>query len=164
MAERARGYRWRNFDEPAPDGSGRSWGSVVATKHGAFASDVDAEAATFAEHAIEKATYLNTPAFVASVHAWARSEVRVRRLSDWLDKHGLLDADGAPRPALNALQREETRAESLRAKLGLDPTSRARLMASLAVSRPDDALEALRAEGREIRQRRAAELEESTDE
>ncbi len=76
-------------------------------------------------------------AYSPAVQAWARAEARVRLLAAFLDEHGALDAEGKPRPALEALYRHERLALDQRSRLGLDPLARARLGRDVAASRLD---------------------------
>ena len=63
-------------------------------------------------------------------------------VDDWLDQQatdampGELDSKGEPRGAAALSVRLHGRAESLRARLGIDPTAMARLLASFAVGVP----------------------------
>lgn len=114
----ARGYSWATA-EP---------GNTIALKHGAWSPrKVEPLAAELVEQVALNASWLrdyDRPA----VWAWARTEARVQLLSEWLaDRGGDLDDEGAVRPAAALLDRLEARAESLRARLGFDPLSRARL-------------------------------------
>lgn len=123
----ARNYTWPPF-EPA---------NTAAEKHGAYSPRrVDPLAATL----IEQVTDLDwlRPCDRPSLWAWARTEARVQLLHEFLlDRGGDLDDDGSVRPAAELLTRLERHAESLRARLGLDPLSRARLGRDVAASQVD---------------------------
>lgn len=103
-------------------------GEQLALKHGAFSpAVVDPVARDLAVMVLEQVTYLNDPSYDAAVRAWSRAEAQVLVLSAYIDKHGALDDDGVPRPALSALKDFENRAARERTRLGLDPLSRAQL-------------------------------------
>lgn len=103
-------------------------GEQLALKHGAFTpSVVDPVARDLAVMVREQVTYLNDPSYDAAVRAWSRAEAQVLVLTAYIDKHGALDDDGVPRPALSALKDFENRAARERTRLGLDPLSRAQL-------------------------------------
>lgn len=84
--------------------------------------------------AVEDAPYLDQPKYRATVMAWAREEARVRLLSDYIERVGLVDDQGHVVAAEGALHRAETRASNLRSALGLTPMSRARLGRDVAQS------------------------------
>jgi hypothetical protein len=81
--------------------------------------------------------YLKDPAYQPAIRAWARVESSLERLDAYLSDVGLLDDEGPPRPATRLQDRMETRSESLRARLGLDPLSRARLGRDVAGAQID---------------------------
>jgi hypothetical protein len=89
--------------------------------------------------------------------AWRRAEARVVRLTEWLEEHGLEDADGNLRePAIGLLMRAERAAAMQRDALGLTPTARARLLRdqTAAAVNGTSALERLAARGAaQVRQR-----------
>ena len=102
-------------------------GNVVALKHGAWSPrKVEPLAAELVERVTSGVAWLRNVDRPA-VWAWARTEARVQLLSEWLADRGDLDDAGDVRPAADLLTRLEARAESLRARLGFDPLSRARL-------------------------------------
>jgi hypothetical protein len=103
-------------------------GNNAALRHGAWSPRrVEPLAAEYVETAVERANWLRD-CDVPAVWAWARTEARVQLLSEWLaDRGGDLDDEGGVRPAAALFDRLEARAESLRARLGFDPLSRARL-------------------------------------
>lgn len=79
-------------------------------------------------------SYLADVTYRATLHAWARTEARIQLVHEWLmDRGSEVDKDGEALGASNLLNQLEARAESLRARLGLDPLSRARLGRDLAV-------------------------------
>jgi hypothetical protein len=118
MGEPARGYSWEPFRP----------GNTVALRHGAWSPrKVEPLAAEYVETVAGSANWLRD-CDAPAVWAWARTEARVQLLSEWLaDRGGDLDDEGTVRPAAALLDRLEARAESLRARLGFDPLSRARL-------------------------------------
>jgi hypothetical protein len=65
---------------------------------------------------------------------------------------------------LDQLNRHESRASALRTKLGLDPAGYAKIAKDVVFTGPvlDDALERAAAKGREIMERREAELRTAT--
>jgi len=142
----ARGYTWPTATS----------GNTIAEKHGARSERRWRPLAEqLAAEALAAAPWLTRPAFRWSVQAWATAEARARLVDDWLDAQataempGELDAGGEPRAASALSVRLHARAESLRARLGIDPTAMARLLASFTVGLPggEDVLAALRAEG-----------------
>ena len=109
--------------------------------------------------ALTEAPWLGRPAFRYSVEAWAAVEAQSYLVNQWLDEHGLLDAKGRPHPATAYADRLHARASKLRSQLGLDPVVFARLLATFAgVAGGEDALEALKAEGRKLIEARAPAL------
>jgi hypothetical protein len=106
--------------------------------------------------------HVREPVFAASVEAWARAEATVRLIWAWLAERDLMTGltelttstedeerreGGVRRKAaarhigsvLEALRKYETLALNLRSKLGLDPSSAARLGRDLAERRYLDA-------------------------
>lgn len=122
----------------------------LATTHGATSpARVGDRAEQIAEQAAAAVHFLAAPDFAPALRAWARAEASLELLAEWIDAHGLLDAEGNPRSAVTTLLRFESLAAKHRARLGLDPSSRARLereLADAASARFD--LEALIDEGR----------------
>jgi hypothetical protein len=93
-------------------------------------------------------------AFTPTVAAWARVEAQIMLVLDYLDKAGPLDSDGTPRPATDLLDRLERNASNLRASLGLDPASLAKLLRDVGVVAGvvgGDGLAQLTEQGRRIR-------------
>lgn len=118
----ARNYSWPPF-EP---------GNFAGERHGANSErrwrPLAAELVT--DLAVQ-APWVRRGAFAASVAAWARCEAQLRLIGDYLDRQGLLDGDGVPRPALAAQLRLESQAMNLRARLGLDPSALVRLLGAV---------------------------------
>lgn len=82
--------------------------------------------------------YLADPTYRLAVFAWARIEARIQLVSEWLwDRGSELDDGGEPLGATKLLDRLEGRGEALRARLGLDPLSRARLGRDVVASSVD---------------------------
>ncbi len=144
------GYKWDQFKE----------GNEANLRHGADSERrIRPLADRLAADAVEQAPWLVRPAFAASLAAWARAEARALLIDEYLDRHGLLDADGVPRPAATYADRLEVRAAALRGQLGLDPMSFAKLLATFSgTPGAADVLEALTAEGREVMTARAERL------
>jgi hypothetical protein len=148
----------------APSGTWQPFrrANTAAVTHGATSRNPDSPAGwgplarQLSAELVDVAPWTSQPAFAASVAAWARVEAQLQLLDAWLGERGLLDGEGNPRPAVNLLNQFEKRAESLRARLGLDPASWAKLLASLSAGEggADDELEHLRAVGRRIIQAR----------
>lgn len=114
-----RGYSWAPLQP----------GHTLTLRHGAYSPrKVDPLARELVEQVAGDLDYLAAdPSYRPALWAWARAEARVQLLSEYIDEHGPLEADGTPRPALDALHRFERLASEARARLGLDPLSRARL-------------------------------------
>ena len=113
-------------------------GNQLGTTHGAFsAARVDPVASDLIDAAIEAVPYLGEGAFRPALEAWARAEARARLLASWLDEHGLLDAKGRPRHAAQFAVTVERQAAEARARLGLDPASRAKLERDVSAARFD---------------------------
>lgn len=124
----ARGYSWPPFQP----------GHTLTMRHGAYSPRrVDPLATTLVEAVMEATPYLGEASYAPALWAWARAEARVQLLTEWLDDHGLLDDDGRPRGAADLLVRCERLAAESRARLGLDPLSRARLGRDVTAARVD---------------------------
>ena len=124
----ARGYSWPTATP----------GNEIALKHGAYsAARVDPVAAELVETAKSAVAYLAAPEFEAALQAWGRAEARARLLAGWISENGLLDAKGKPRHAATFLVTCERQAAEARARLGLDPTSRAKLERDVAHAKFD---------------------------
>ncbi|MGQ0479705.1 MAG: hypothetical protein ACT4O0_01540 [Pseudonocardia sp.] len=152
----ARGYSWPPF-EP---------GNEVAVTHGAWSPRrVDPLATELVDTLLADpdVSFLRAPAYRTALWAWGRAEAQVQLLTEYiadnggiaeaLAEHGSEESDethdgGRSRrvsrsrrvgSALAALDRAEARAASLRARLGLDPLSRARLGRDVAAAQVDGA-------------------------
>jgi hypothetical protein len=113
-------------------------GNAASRTHGAYMDrNVDPVARQLVEQVVELVHYLSEPSYEPAVWAWARAEARVLILAEWLDKHGPLDENGVPRPALAALLQFEKLAVTHRTRLGLDPRSRAELGRDVAAQHLD---------------------------
>ncbi len=108
-------------------------GNRVALRHGAVSPrTISPVAEALADEVVAVAPWLGRPAFAAAVKAWSWSEAQCVLLRQWLDEHGVVDDEGNPRPAAAFLAKVEGRAANLRARLGLDPTALANLLATLS--------------------------------
>jgi hypothetical protein len=138
VAGRAKG---RGRGGPAKGaGTPAAAGNVLALVHGATSRRVvDPIAAELVAEVLAdpSTTYLDQPRYTAALRSWSRCEARVLLLAAALDRRGLEDADGNPSPWLAALERAEGAAERARSRLGLDPTSFARLAHDVAAARVD---------------------------
>lgn len=85
-------------------------------------------------------SYLSDPSYQQAIKAWARCEARLSLLEAWFDERGLLTEEGDPRPGVAMLIQLESSALKLRARLGLDPVSRASLTKSLTGAARDTSL------------------------
>ncbi|MGD0747726.1 MAG: hypothetical protein ABSB68_07940 [Acidimicrobiales bacterium] len=143
-----RGYSWPPFQP----------GNEKATTHGAFSERRWRPLAEqLATEAMAEAEWLTRPAFRWAVEAWAAAEAKASLVDLWLDEHGLLDGDGNPHAANALADRLHGRAITLRGQLGLDPVAFAKLLATFAaVPGGEDALEALKAEGRRLIEARSS--------
>ena len=126
--------------------------------------------------------YLNEPKFAHSVEQWAQAEAMVSLIRTWLDGMPLDEAlseitsadedESRPHPggvrrtlrqrkrmpAVEALAKWMTKAQSLRRDLGLTPAAYVGLAKDLALTAKahEDAIERLGRQGQEIRERREA--------
>jgi hypothetical protein len=145
-----RGYSWAPF---AP-------GNTVTLQHGAYSPRTWKPLADqIAAELPDVAPWCCRPAYGSAVAAWSRTEAQIVLLMGWLDEHGPLDDEGVPRPATGLLATLERQAQSLRAELGLTPLALAKLLGALTsapAGTDDQALERLRAEGRQLVEARAA--------
>lgn len=142
MGEPARGYSWEPF-QPGHEKSMRH-GARSERRWRPLADELEAEA-------VQHAPWLSRPSFRAALRSWAKAEAQATLVADWLDEHGLLDVDGEPRPASTYALRLEASAQARRERLGLDPMSFAKLLATFSgTAGADDVLERLRAEGAAI--------------
>lgn len=67
--------------------------------------------------------------------AWSRTEAQVQMLMVWIDRHGHAAALAKNGLLLEQLRKWEVTAASQRARLGLDPLSRAKILRDLAATR-----------------------------
>jgi hypothetical protein len=143
----ARGYSW----EPFPVGN------EVRLRHGARSERrVDPVAAELVE-----ALLVDRPdlaAYPEAVWGWARAETRCLLFADWHAQVGYLDEAGNVRGG-GHVAAAENQAARLRERLGLDPVSDAALKKSQAeVLQLAADLEGIRERGRQVLERRRAEL------
>ena len=135
-------------------------GNSLARTHGAFSTEiVDPVAAELVETVLvdPAVSYLTEPRFRAELNAWARAEAMVILIRDWLAaRGGLFEDDGSERAAVRTLDRAESRSQSGRDRLGLNPAAAARLGRDVAAAQAAQvtALERLRADGRAIAEAR----------
>jgi hypothetical protein len=137
----ARGYRWASF-EP---------------QHGARSDrHVDPLAAELVEALLERRPDLVD--FPEATWAWARAEGRCLLFERWHVEHGFLGPDGEVKGG-RKVREYEVLAANLRARLGLDPLADLQLQKGRAevVSLVAD-LEGIRERGRQVLERRRAEL------
>lgn len=124
-------------------------GNTVALQHGAFSPRfVDPLAAELVGMVLEdpQVGYLTAPAYRPALWAWARAEAQAQLLVEYLARAGQESGDGVGdldldrvRTAYLLLHRAESRADRSRARLGLDPLSRARLGKDVAQAKAADA-------------------------
>lgn len=149
-----RGYSWA----PAEPGN------TLAVQHGSRSPRmVDPIAAEIAEQllSLDSVAYLRAPEYAPAVLAWARVEAQIELLTAFITEQGgveqmltahgedITDEHGEPgalrrvtrsrriQSAWSALDKTEARAATLRARLGLDPLSRARLGRDVAATKVD---------------------------
>ncbi len=147
MTRPARDYKWADA-EP---------GNTLALKHGAYSTRVVEPRA----RAILAHVTVTAPAWLelvdsAALDAWATAEARCAVLREWCDEHGLIDSKGKATHAADLLLRSERLAADLRARLGFDPLSRARLGrdSAIAVAAAESAVSRVAEVGRAIRKAR----------
>lgn len=121
-------------------------GNELAITHGAWSPrKVDPLAQDLVERVLTDSSlgYLKAPAFRPALFAWGRAEAQVQLLTEYLEergKGGVGDLeDERVRTAYLLLHRAEARADRSRARLGLDPLSRARLGKDVAQGKAADA-------------------------
>jgi hypothetical protein len=129
-------------------------GNTVSISHGIWSKrQVDPAACELAEGLL-----VNRPdlaGYPETVCSWAVAEARCLLLAEWLTDHLMVDEKGRPAPVLRFVVSFERLAADLRARLGLDPRSEADLVRSRAeAARGSFDLEALREEGRKVRELR----------
>jgi hypothetical protein len=127
-------------------------GNTAALTHGAESpAKVNPRAEAIAKAAVDAVPYLGAIDFAPALRSWARAEASLELLAVWVDVHGLLDESGNPQPWVSTLLRFERLAAGHRARLGLDPASRAKLERDLAdVQRERFDLGKLLEEGRKV--------------
>lgn len=147
-----RGYSWPPF-EPGND---------AAKTHGAQSSAVLTPIAEILQaELVAAAPWCAGPTFAMAVRRWAWAEAVCHQYRAHFDQHGLFDDDGEPLPGLERWDRAEARAAKAAERLGVDPTSWARLLESLAPHEGEagEEIEALRSVGRDLVARRQAAIE-----
>lgn len=126
-------------------------GNTVGLRHGARSPRVVLPlAAALKADLIERCPWL-ADVDDDELDAWSYNAAKVRLLRTWEDEHGLLSDEALK--AATELDKAEKRAASARANLALNPTARARLLATLSTATAGgggetNQLEALKAEGR----------------
>lgn len=147
-------------------------GHELATHHGAYSPRrVDPLATELVERILDDddVAYLRALSVRPALWAWAKAEARVQLLEEYLAGRGGPDGvgdleDRRTRSAWELLHRAETRAESGRKQLGLDPLSRARLGRDVAQGRQADAAAELTRMREEHERAERARQEGDTDE
>jgi hypothetical protein len=124
----ARGYSWAPFRP----------GHTLSTRHGAYSPrKVDPLAAELVERTAPTVTWWQQ-CDMPAVWAWARVEARIQLVTEYLaEVGGDLTDDGEVRAAADLLTRLESQAMNHRARIGLDPLSRARLGRDVAATQVD---------------------------
>lgn len=122
-------------------------GHELSMRHGAYSPRrVDPLATDLVQHVLDVAevegmSFLTQASYRLALWAWARAEAKVQLLEEYLEDHAAagrsLDEDGDVMAAALLLERVERRAITLRARLGLDPISRARLGRDVAAQNVD---------------------------
>lgn len=139
-------------------------GNTLAMRHGAFTSRiVEPRAAELVAAVLDEpdVAYLAAPSYRPALHAWARAEAQIERLTAWLNGRAPDDEDAASARA--QLERAEGRAAAARTRLGLDPLSRARLGRDVASARVDIAQVLADERDRQERQRAALPADHAVD-
>jgi hypothetical protein len=135
-------------------------GNTAALRHGARSARVLRPIVErLTAEVADVAPWTRRPAYAGEVKSWAWSEARCVVLREWVDEHGVLSDEGTL--AAGELARAESRAATARDRLGLSPLALAKLLGaftSAPAGTDDDALEALKAEGRRIVEVRADQL------
>lgn len=150
-----RGYSWPPF-EP---------GHELSTLHGAKSPrkvDPIAEGLVDWVTTADGLEHLREPRFLPAVWAWARVEATVQLLSDYcaglvVEQATVPQRKGASSSPLEILRQHEATAATMRARLGLDPMSAAKLLRELTETSATArfaGLEAVREQGRQARLRR----------
>jgi hypothetical protein len=110
-------------------------GNLARLSHGGYVSALVAPRAREIAFALAQTLppyLLSDPAYAPAVEAYSVVLARIERVSAWLEAQagdGIpeIDGDGRVRGAMDLLLRLERQAADHRARLGLDPLSRARL-------------------------------------
>lgn len=125
----ARGYTW---ERAIP-------GNFKALKHGARSERVITPLAAEIYNAVcEARPDLQAPEMAPAVWAYARTEAQLEILTGFVDKHGAIDeSTGEPTAAEKYRLRIDTQAANHRARLGLDPLSKAKLGKDVAATKVD---------------------------
>jgi hypothetical protein len=154
----ARGYSWPPFQP----------GHTMSVVHGAWSERaVGPRADAIATAVLEDADFpdhVRSPVFRMSLAAWARAEAVASLLYDYLVTLGP-EAMMTPRLAgtrapADLWRAADAHAAKLRSELGLSPVSYAKIAKDLGLAgrAAEDALERMAKAGREIRERREADL------
>lgn len=124
-------------------------GHELSTRHGCYSPrKVDPLAESFVEVVLadQGAQHAHALLYRPALWAWARAEAQVQLLTEYLERAAETAGDGvgdldqdAVRAGYLLLHRAEARALSGRARLGLDPLSRARLGKDVAAGQLDAA-------------------------
>jgi hypothetical protein len=151
-------YRWPAFAE----------GHELSMVHGASSERRLAPVAeAFEETLGGSAPWTARGAFASARRSWAWAEAKCELYRRHFAEVGLFDERGEPRRGLESWERAEASARNARERLGLDPSSLAKLLGSLAAvavaGGDDDGLAALKLEGAEIVKARRAQLTERSD-
>lgn len=119
-------------------------GNTLAERHGAYSPRrVEPIAGRLVDGALTDPDlqYLAAASYRAALWAWARAEAAVQLLDDHIatiTADGIGDLEDKRVAAAHALlDKHESRAEKARARLGLDPLSRAKLGKSIASTQVD---------------------------
>ena len=118
-------------------------GNELAVTHGAYSvRHVGPVADQLLQAVLQDAgvSYLHSPAYRPAVTAWAEAEARVILIQAWVDgmsTQSAAESDRGKTSPLELLRKWEASASSHRARLGLDPLSRARLGRDVAAAQVD---------------------------
>lgn len=124
----ARGYSWEPFKP----------GHFKSKKHGAYSDRVIVPLAAEIANAVCLARPdLQAPELQPAVLAYARTEAQLEVLTAYVDEHGPFKDDGEISAAEKHRLRIDTQAANHRARLGLDPLSRAKLGRDVAATQVD---------------------------
>lgn len=118
-------------------------GNTLAVTHGAFSQRMVAPVAQALADAVladPTIAYLQQPSYRPALLAWAAAEARVIIIEQWVDGMPIESAAESERgqtSPLELLRKWEATASTHRARLGLDPLSRARLGRDVAAAQVD---------------------------